>query len=51
MKIKDNKFDCIIAIGSGGLIPGVIIKNMLNIPLYVISVSSYNNKINYRTRI
>ena len=44
-KIKHNKFDYIIAIGSGGLIPGVIIKNLLNIPLYIISVSSYNQKI------
>tara|TARA_B100000401_G_C52776924_1_gene706147 strand:+ start:1161 stop:1622 length:462 start_codon:yes stop_codon:yes gene_type:complete len=44
-KIENKNFDCIIAIGSGGLIPAVIIKNMLNIPMYVISVSSYNNHI------
>ena len=44
-QIKYNNFDCIIAIGSGGLIPAVIIKNILNIPLYVINISSYNNHI------
>ena len=44
-KIKHKNFDIIIAIGSGGLIPGVIIKNLLNIPMYVISVSSYDQKI------
>ena len=41
--IKDSfKPDIILAIGGGGLIPARIIRNELNVPIYVVSLSSYD---------
>lgn len=38
-----NNIDCIVAIGTGGFIPARILKTYLNIPIYTITVQSYNN--------
>lgn len=38
------KPDLIVAIGSGGFIPGRIMKTYLNLPVYTVGVSLYNEK-------
>ena len=43
-KINKNKIDYIIAIGGGGLIPARMLRSYLNKPIYVITVSSYNDE-------
>ena len=43
-KIKEYNPDYIIAIGGGGLIPARIIRNYINKPIYVVTLSSYDNK-------
>ena len=40
--IKSFKPDLILAIGGGGLIPARILRSELNVPIYVISLSTYN---------
>lgn len=37
---SDTKFDCIVGLSRGGLIPGVIISHLLKIPLITISFSA-----------
>ena len=44
--ISDFNPDIILAIGGGGLIPGRILRSGLNKPIYVISLSSYNDETN-----
>ena len=43
-KIKSNDIDYVIAIGGGGLIPARIMRNYINKPIYVITVSSYDDE-------
>lgn len=43
-KIKEYNPDYIIAIGGGGLIPARIIRNYINKPIYVVTLSSYDNQ-------
>ena len=43
-KIKINEIDYVIAIGGGGLIPSRIMRNYINKPIYVITVSSYDDE-------
>lgn len=38
------KPDLILAIGGGGLIPARIMRTILNVPIYVISLSTYENE-------
>lgn len=40
---SDTKYDAIISIAGGGLIPGRLLRNYLNIPIYSINVKFYNN--------
>jgi hypoxanthine phosphoribosyltransferase len=42
-KIKDYNPDIVIAIGGGGLIPGRIIRNYINKPIYVVTLSLYQD--------
>jgi len=42
--VKDEKFDFIVGIGRGGLIPAVILSHSLKIPLAIISASAYKGK-------
>ncbi|MCL2521122.1 MAG: phosphoribosyltransferase [Spirochaetaceae bacterium] len=42
IKTSGESFDCIVAIASGGLIPARILKNYLNLPIYVVNVSYYD---------
>lgn len=39
-----KKIDGIIGIARGGMVPATIFAYQLNVPLYCVSVSSYNNK-------
>ena len=39
-----TKYDAIIAIAGGGLIPARLIRNYLNIPIYTVNIKFYNNK-------
>lgn len=39
-----EKYDCIVCIARGGMIPGVVSAHVLNIPLYVIKASRYNDR-------
>jgi uncharacterized protein len=39
-----TKYDAIIAIAGGGLIPSRFIRNYLNIPIYTVNIKFYNNK-------
>lgn len=41
-KIED--VDIIIAIGGGGLVPGRILRNFLNAPVYVVTLESYQGE-------
>jgi uncharacterized protein len=41
------KPDVILAIGGGGLIPARIIRTILNVPIYVVSLSTYDD--NYKS--
>lgn len=43
-KINKNEIDYIIAIGGGGLIPARMLRTYLNKPIYVITVSSYDDE-------
>ena len=38
-----TKYDAIIAISGGGLLPARLLRNYLNIPIYCINVKFYNN--------
>lgn len=40
---SDTKYDAIISIAGGGLIPSRLLRNYLNIPIYSINVKFYNN--------
>ena len=40
---SDTKYDAIISIAGGGLIPGRLLRNYLNIPIYSVNVKFYNN--------
>ena len=42
-KITDYNPEIVIAIGGGGLIPSRIIRNYINKPIYVVTVSLYND--------
>ena len=46
-KLHKEKFDCIVAIASGGLFPSVLVKNVLKIPMYTVTVSSYTDEKRY----
>ena len=50
-KLKKYKPDILIAISSGGLIPGKILKSFLNLPLYIVSVKSYDENHNQLGKI
>ena len=39
-----TKYDAIIAIAGGGLIPARLLRNYLNIPIYTCNIKFYNNK-------
>lgn len=41
---KDYDPEVIIAIEGGGLLPGLLLRNLLNIPLICVSMKSYQNK-------
>jgi len=45
MKIRLNseKYDCILAIANGGLIPARMLQTYLNLPIYTYSLSSYHD--------
>ena len=43
---RDFKPDVILAIGGGGLIPARILRNSLNVPIYVVSLSTYDEENN-----
>ena len=38
------RYDAIIAISGGGLIPARIIRNYINIPIYCVNIKTYNEK-------
>src|SRR6056300_1965334 len=40
---SDTKYAAIISIAGGGIIPGRLLRNYLNIPIYSINVKFYNN--------
>lgn len=40
---SDTKYDAIISIAGGGLIPSRLLRNYLNIPIYSVNVKFYNN--------
>ena len=42
--VEEFKPTCILAIGSGGLIPSKILKSFLNLPIYVITISAYEGQ-------
>ena len=46
-KLKEQGFECIIALGTGGLIPAKLLKTFLNIPIVVLTIKFYdeNNKL------
>lgn len=39
--IADEKFDCVVGVARGGLVPAVIISHKADIPLYTVGVRSY----------
>lgn len=41
---SDQRFDRVVGISRGGLVPGVALSHKLNIPFTVVGVSSYNNE-------
>lgn len=41
---KIGDVDLIIAIGGGGLVPGRILRNFLNVPVYVVTLESYQGE-------
>ena len=45
-KLKELEFkpDCILAIGGGGFIPARILRTHLNIPIYAMSISFYDDR-------
>ena len=43
---REFKPDVILAIGGGGLIPSRILRNSLNVPIYVVSLSTYDEENN-----
>ena len=43
---REFKPDVILAIGGGGLIPSRILSNSLNVPIYVVSLSTYDEENN-----
>lgn len=48
--IKNNReVDLIVAVGSGGMVPGVIIAKLLNKPVINIGIKTYNANLNEQT--
>ncbi|MDH5598078.1 MAG: phosphoribosyltransferase family protein [Cyclobacteriaceae bacterium] len=41
-KISFKQYDCVIAIGSGGIVPGSLIAFHLNIPLHILRINFRN---------
>ncbi len=43
-QVSKNRYDAVICIGSGGMVPGKIVSELLNLPLGIVAVQRYSNR-------